>query len=387
MTHPLKGIRVLDVGTLTPGKYCTFILGDLGAEVIRVERPLPPGTTESDRLSDEDLILNRNKKSITLNLRTDEARQVFYQLSKKADVILESHRPGVSKRMGIDYETIEKVNPGIVYCALSGYGQDGPYSQLPGFDIVFMAIGGLLGLIGGHSQPPIVPGLYLSDTASGLLTTIGILTALLAREKTGKGQFVDIAMLDVSFSWLSLAYGIQYPDAGLSPEKGPPAQMSASPGYNIYQTKEGKYIALGIGRPQSWESLCQALGREDFTDHQWTMGEKREEVLSFFKETFRTKTREEWLGLLKGLDIEVGPVNTPEEAFADSQLQHRQMVVEVGPPFKGKMKQIGIPIRFSETPGEVRSTAPLIGQDTQEFLEGMGYSQTQIEELQKAEAI
>ena len=381
MTLPLEDIKILDVGTLTPGKYCTFILGDLGAEVTRVERPIPTDTPERDRLFDEDLILNRNKKSITLNLRSEDARQVFYQLSEKADVILESYRPGVTKRLGIDYETIEKTNPRIIYCSLSGYGQDGPYNQLPSFDIVFVAIGGLLALVGGPNEPPIVPSLYLSDTAAGLLTTIGILTALVARERTGKGQYLDISMLDSAFSWLALAYGSQYPG------QESPVLMGSSPGYNVYQTKDGKYLALGIGRQQSWESLCKALGKEDFIDHQAPKGEKREEIVSSLKQIFETKTREEWVSRLRALDIEIGPVNTPFEAFSDPQILHRQMVAEVNHPIKGKMKQVGIPMKFSETPADVRGAAPAIGQDTQEILQELGYTQARIEELQKAQAI
>lgn len=381
MTLPMQDIKILDTGTLTPGKYCTFILGDLGAEVTRVERPIPRNTPEVDRLSDEDLILNRNKKSITLNLRTEEARQVFYELSEKADVVLESYRPRVAKRIGIDYETIKKTNPRIIYCSLSGYGQDGPYNQLPGFDLVFMAISGLLALLGGTNEPPIVPGLYLSDTAAGLLATIGILTALLVRERTGKGQHLDISMLDGAFSWLALAYGSQYPG------HKPPVLMGPSPGYNIYQTKDGKYIALGIGRPQSWEKLCKAMDREDFVDYQWVMGEKREEILSFLKRIFKTKSREEWFSKLQALDIEIGPVNTPLEAFLDPQILHRQMALEVNHPIKGKVRQVGIPIKFSETPGEMRGAAPLIGQDTQEALEGLGYTRERIEQLRKAQAI
>ena len=381
MTLPMQDIKILDTGTLTPGKYCTFILGDLGAEVTRVERPIPRNTPEVDRLSDEDLILNRNKKSITLNLRTEEARQVFYELSEKADVVLESYRPRVAKRIGIDYETIKKTNPRIIYCSLSGYGQDGPYNQLPGFDLVFMAISGLLALIGGTNEPPIVPGLYLSDTAAGLLATIGILTALLVRERTGKGQYLDISMLDGAFSWLALAYGSQYPS------QEPPVLMGPSPGYNVYRTKDGKYIALGIGRPQSWENLCKALGREDLADHQRATGEKREEMLSFLKRIFKTKSREEWFSQLQALDIEIGPVNTPLEAFFDPQILHRQMALEVNHPIKGKTRQVGIPIKFSDTPAQVRGLAPLIGQDTQEILRELGYTRSRIAQLRKAQAI
>ena len=382
----LEGIRILDLGTLTPGKYCTSLLADLGVDVIRVERPIPQDSQES-QLSNEDLILNRNKRSITLNLRTEEAKQVFYQLSEKADVILEGYRPGVTKRMGIDYDTIRKINPRIIYCSLSGFGKDGPYSQLPAFDIVFMATSGLLSLIGGRHQPPIVPGLLLSDTAAGLFPTIGLLTALLSRERTGKGQFIDISMLDGAFSLLSISHGVQYPATEASHKQEDPFLTGLLPGYNVYETKDAKYLALGIGRQQSWESLCQVIGREDYTGNQWETGEKGEEIRSFLKQTFKTKTRDEWLSQLRALDIEVGPVNTPEEAFADPQLLHRQMVLEVEHPTRGKTSQVGLPVKLSETPAEVRRAAPLIGQDTEEILRELGYTQERIEGLRKAEAI
>jgi len=372
---PLDGIGILDLGTMTPGKYCTFLLGDLGAEVIRVERPTAPSTA----ISDEDLALNRNKRSIALNLRTEEGKQVFYRLAQNADVILESNRPGVTKRMGVDYETIRGINPNIIYCSLSGFGQDGPYHQLPGFDLIFMAISGLLGLIGG--RPPIVPGIYVSDVGSGLLATIGILTALVARQKRGKGQLVDVAMLDGMVSWLSTISGVQR----LSEEQEMPSWVM--PGYNVYETKDGKYLALGIFRPQSWQALCQTLGREDLIDQQWAMGAKLEEMISFFQKTFRTKNRDEWCHLLRDLDVEVGPVNSPQEVCSDPQVLHRRMVVEVEHPTAGKMKQVGIPLKFSETPGQIRNPAPSIGQDTEAILQELGYSGEDIVALRSAQAI
>ena len=374
---PLEGIKVLDLGTMTPGKYCTFLLGDLGAEVIRVERPTAP----SAAISDEDLALNRNKRSIALNLRTEEGKQVFYRLVQSADVILESNRPGVTRRMGVDYDTVKGINPNIIYCSLSGFGQDGPYHQYPGFDLIFMAIGGLLGLIGG--RPPIVPGIYISDVGSGLLATIGILTALLARHKTGKGQLVDVAMLDGVVSWLPTILGVQRLSEDL-PQEMPSWVM---PGYNVYETKDGKYLALGIFRPQSWQALCQTLGREDLIDQQWAMGAKQEEILSFFQETFGTKTRDEWYHLLRDLDVEVGPVNSPQEVCSDPQVLHRGMVVEVDHPIAGRIKQVGIPIKFSETPGQIRSPAPTIGQDTEAILRELGYSEEGIGKLRHAQAI
>jgi len=372
---PLDGIRILDLGTMTPGKYCTLLLADLGAKVIRVERPTP----SSAPISDEDLILNRNKKSIVLNLRAGEARKIFYDLAKDTDVILESHRPGVTKRMGVDYDTIKAINPKVIYASLSGFGQDGPYHQLPGFDLIFMAIGGLLGLVGGRDRPPIVPGIWIADAGSGLLTAIGILTALVSRQNTGKGQLVDIAMLDGVVSLLSTISGFVRPSG--EPAQSDMLDRPVMPYYNVYEAKDGKYLALGTFRPQSWRALCQTLGREDFIDHQWAAGRKRDEIISFFQETFRIKNRDEWCLRLRELDIEAGPVNTLEEVFSDPQVLHRQMVVEAEHPISGKMKQVGIPFKFSETAGRIRRTAPFIGQDTETVLLELGYNQKEIEKL------
>ena len=377
---PLEGIRILDLGTMTPGKYCTLLLADLGADVIRVERH----TASTDSIDEEDLILNRNKKSIALNLRSDEGKQVFYQLAQKADVIIESNRPGVAKRMAVDYETISHQNARIIYCSLSGFGQDGPYSQLPAFDMIFMAIGGLLGLLPGKGRPPVVPGIYISDAGSGLLAAVGILAAVVAREKTGKGQHIDLAMLDGVLSMLSTVSG------GLR-SSGKPYQAEMlgmlTPGYNIYETGDGKHLALGIFRPQSWKALCQAVGREEFIERQWSTGPEQEEILIFLQEIFRTKSRDEWCRQLRDLDVEVGPVNDLPETFSDPQIRHRQMVVETEHPVAGKTRQIGSPLKLSGTSRGINNPAPCIGQDTEVILSELGYDGGQIEALRKAEAI
>jgi len=379
-TMPLEGLKILDLGTMTPGKYCTLLLADLGADVIRIERSNASGSP----ISEEDLILNRNKRSIALNLKIEEGRQIFYRLAEKADVILESNRPGAAKRMGVDYDTIKAMNPGIIYCSLSGFGQDGPYAQLPAFDMIFMAIGGMLGLLAGKNQAPVVPGIYVSDTGSGLMATIGILTALIARSKTKKGRFVDIAMLDGVMSMLSTV-------SGFLRRNGEPAQSETlglkMPGYSVYDTKDGKYVALGVFRPQSWQALCRFFEREDLVQQQWATGQAQEEIFSFFKEKFLTKTRDEWCQALRELDIEIGPVNDLKEVYDDPQVQHRQMAVQVEHPEAGKMKQIGIPIKLSETPGPIMRPAPAIGRDTEEILKELNYNEAQIQELRREQAI
>ncbi|MBU2550258.1 MAG: CoA transferase [Proteobacteria bacterium] len=378
---PLAGLRVLDVGTMTPGKYCTLLMADLGAEVIRVERH----TAATKRIDDEDLILNRNKRSVALNLRSEAGREVFFKLARRADVIIESHRPGATRRMGIDYESVRAVNPAVIYASLSGFGQDGPYAQRPGFDLVFMAFGGLLGLMAEPGRPPRVPGIYASDAGSGLLAAIGILSGLFARQRTGRGQFLDVGMLDGVLSMLSTVTGFLHPS-------GRPAQADflggvVLPCYNVYETADGRYLALGAFRPQSWQALCAFLEREDLIEHQWAAGEKHDEVLAFLQDAFKTRTRDEWVTRLAALDVEAGPVYDLPEVYADEQVRHRQMVVEVEHPKGGVMKQIGIPFKFSDTPAVLGGPAPNIGRDTEAVLGELGYSETDVANLKAAGAL
>jgi crotonobetainyl-CoA:carnitine CoA-transferase CaiB-like acyl-CoA transferase len=378
---PLEGIKILDLGTMTPGKYCTFILADLGAEVIRVERPVP----RANSIDDEDLILNRNKRSLTLNLKEKQAKQIFLKLAQGADVILESQRPGSTARLGVDYESIREINPAIIYVSLSGFGQDGPYSQLPGFDMIFLALGGLLGLLGGKNNPPVVPGIWISDACSGLLAVVGILTALIARQNKGKGQYLDLAMLDSVLYLLATVSGFRKSSGEFAQEDM--MNNPVSPGYNIYETADGKYLALGTFRPQSWRTLCQALDRSDLIDQQWAAGDKRVETISILQETFRTKNRDEWYQQLRDLDIEVAPVNSLREAFNNPQVLHRQMVMDVKHPIAGQIHQIGQPFKFSETPGQIKQLAPYIGQHTDAILMEIGYSESEIREFRAAEVI
>ena len=286
--------------------------------------------------------------------------------------------------MGVDYETIKRINDRIIYCSLSGFGQDGPYSQLPAFDIVFMAIGGLLGLLPGKGHSPIVPGIYISDAGSGLLAAVGILAAVVSRVRTGKGQHIDLAMLDGVLSMLATVSGGQRSSG--EPFRAETLGM-ATPGYNIYETKDGKHLALGIFRPQSWRALCELLGRSDYIEHQWATGETQREIVSFLEDAFLTKTRDEWYRQLTEIDVEVGPVNSLPEVFSDPQVRHRRMVVETAHPVAGTNRQIGYPLKLSGTVGYIRKPAPCIGQDTEAILKELGYDEDQITALKKAEAI
>ncbi len=391
MALALKGIKVLDLCHLAPGMYCTMILSDFGAEVLRVERPeevRDPKKANDFVWSFERMLdvanraFNRNKKSIALNLKSEEARQIFYKLAESVDIVVEGFRPGVTKRLGIDYETIKKINPKVVYCSLSGYGQSGPYVELPGHDINYIAMAGALDMIGEHpDRPPVIPMNFIADWAGASLhATIGILIALLARNETGQGQYIDMAYADgvasliTLFAFDNLNYGVNYPRGG-TPFNG------GYPGYSVYQTKEGKYIALGCTEPWFWENLCHFVGREDFLPYQFAEGEKRQEIFAYMRQFFLTKTRDEWFDLIKDKNIPVGKVYSLDEVFSDPQLQHRQMLHEMHLPNGRTEKTVGIGIKLLGTPGEIRSPAPIPGQHTKEVLLSLGYTEKTVEEL------
>lgn len=402
MTMPLEGLTVLDLTRLAPGPYCTMILADLGAEVIKVEEPGPPtgrravqaaglSTTPPPRYGVErhspHWALNRNKKTIGLNLKHDEARQIFYQLADRADVVVEEFRPGVAKRLGIDYDTLSQRNPRLIYCAITGYGQTGPYRDLVGHDINYIATAGCLGMIGPAGGPPVIPHNLIADFAGGgMHGAIGILAALMARQRTGRGQFVDIAMTDGVYSLL-VSHLSTYFASGLVPRRGEGMLDGAAPYYNIYETKDGKWLSIGSIEPWFYANLCKALGREDFLPDEFAEGDRREEIRQAFRAIFKSKTRDEWFEILTQHDICVAKVYDLDETAHDPHLRARDMIVEIDHPEAGKVKQVGISVKLSDTPGQIRFLAAPLGAHTEEILSGLGYSNAQIAALREEGAI
>lgn len=396
MVPALNEIKVLDLCHLGPGMFCTMILADFGAEVVRIERPELLLTQDNVEKSPWDFgrmmelqnrALNRNKRSISLNFKTDGARQVFYKLAETADVIVEGFRPGVTKKLGIDYDKIKEINPRIIYCSLSGFGQSGPYAELPGHDVTYIALGGVLNMIGEPDRPPTIPMNFIADFAGASLhATIGILIALTARTKTAQGQYVDIsytdavASLNTLFAFDYLNYGVDYP-RGTTPLNG------GSPGYGVYLTKDGKYIAIGCAEPWFWENLCRFVGREDYIPYQMADGGKKQEVFDYMRQFFLNKNRDEWFELIRDKNIPVGKVYGLDEVFADPQLQHRQMLQELELPDGSKEKTVGMGIKLSGTPGQIRCPAPVPGQHTKETLTRLGYTQELIDELARQGSI
>lgn len=389
----LDSIRVIDLSQVPTGSFCTMLLGDLGADVIKVE-PIPrsgeiglgsPSGKEGEREAAYRAI-DRNKKSIALNLKQSEAQEIFYKLVREADVIVDCFRPKVAARLGIDYETISGINPQVIYCAITGYGQDGPYHDLPGHDINYISFGGALGLIGTADGPPIVPMNLVGDYAGGaLFPAIAILSALLCREKTGIGQYIDMAMTDGVVSLLT-SVSSDYFNKGVVPGKGEGLRYGRGPCYQVYETADGKYLSIGCIEPHFWERLCRVLGREDFIPLQW-IDERWEEIYTCFKQNFLSKARDEWFEFLRSENIPAGKVCSLDEVFADPQIVHRHMVQEISHPTLGTVKQVGSPLKLSKTPCSIRVTGPIMGQHTSEILQELGYPAKDVEELEKIGAI
>lgn len=390
--QPLKGVKILDLTRLLPGPWCTMLLSDFGAEVIKIEelkvgdpaRLYPPFIRNDGALF---LNLNRNKKSITLDLKKPEGREIFLQLAKTADVIVEGFRPGVMKRLGVDYETVKKINPGIIYCSISGFGQSGPYENLVGHDINYVGFAGILSITLDANGKPVIPGIQIADLGGGgSMGAIGILMALMARERTGAGQYVDVSMMDGVAYWMSMHASLFFAE-GRDPKTEELVLQGVLPCYNIYETRDGKYLTLGALENYFWDNFCRAIDRKDLMKYQMVTGKKKDEICAVLQGIFKTKTRDEWFAFLRDKDVPCGPVNTISEAFRDPQILHRGMLAEVSHPKLGKIKQVGVPIKLSETPGDIRTPPPMLGQHNEEVLGGLGYTKERIEELKKKRVI
>ncbi len=389
MALALEGIRILDMAWLGPGPFCANMLGDLGADVIKIyeahpERRGGPVMFLFDPAMQPGF---RNCRTMGLNLKAEEGRSIFCDLAKNADVIMEGFRPGVVKRLGVDYDTIKKINPRIVYASLTGFGQNGPYHNLVGHDINYIGIGGLLGLTGPAGGAPVIPGTVIADfAAGGMSSAIGILAALMARERTGMGQFVDMSMTDAVVESTSMQIS-PYLLNGMVPKKGETMFTGHYPWYNVYETRDGKYISIGALEPWFFANLCELLGCEQLIEHQFAEGEKREEIFKYFRETFLSKTRDEWVAILQQKDTCVAPVYDINELESDPQLIARRMIIEADHPTMGRVKQVGSMHKLSDSPVEVRNWSIRFGQHTEEIILELGYDKTHIDELFKAEVI
>ncbi len=379
----LDGIRVIDMAPLGPGPHCSQILADLGADVIKIEQPDPKEGPRAGRVIKlpADAAIRRDSRSIGLNLKTEEGRQAFHKLAATSDAIIEGFRPGVVKRLGVDYESIKPSNPRIIYASLSGYGQGGPYSSFVGHDINYQAVTGMLAMTGTRDGPPVIPGNTIADNAGGgMNAVIGVLAALLARERTGAGQYIDMAMVDGLVTMMFLTID-DYLTTGDVPRRGETLLTGHYPWYNVYETQDAKYISVGAIEPWFYENLCRALGREDLIPHQYAEGAKRDEVFAAFRAAFRSKPRDEWVELLMPAETCVAPVLEIDEVANDAHLRHRGLITET----EGRL-QVGAMVKLSETPAHVRGPRSS-GDDTPAVLRELGYDEESIGALRRAGAI
>ncbi len=377
--------------------YCSMMLGDLGAEIVRVERPGvgdetrhwgPPWVGE---LSAYYLCTNRNKKGITVDLKKKEGQEIIRRLAERSDILLENFLPGDLAKMNLGYEDIKALNPKIIYASVTGYGQSGPYRDQPGFDFILQAQGGLMSIIGEEEGPPMKVGVAIVDITAGLFACSAILAALHYREKTGVGQHIDMALLDAQVAWLA-NQGSNYLVSGKVPRRMGNAHPNIVP-YETFAAKDGIYIALGVGNDNQWRKFCKLAGIEPLTDDPLYATnpkrvENRKKLVPLLQEVFLRKDSGEWLKLLSEAEIPVGPINTIDRVFADPQVLARQMLVEMEHPKVGKFKVVGSPLKLSATPPQYRIPPPLLGEHTEEVLRNvLGYDKEKIARLREAKAI
>ena len=402
MASALDGIKVLDLTGIGPASLAAMMLGDLGADVIKIDLPpgggsrgvgdgidfMPQSGPEGERYAAYSAQC-RNKRCLALNLKTEAGQQVFYRLAETSDVILESFRPGVMDRMNVGYQAMSGVNPRIVYCAVSGYGQTGPYSGLPGHDANYVSMGGVQGLIrAGDNEAPVFALNIVADLSAAFQNAvIGILTALLARERTGRGQMVDISMADGVVGLLAgIPEAAEYFYTGSAPRSAEMVLGGNRPYYAAYRTGDDRWLTLCSIEPKFWANLCRALDREDLIPLQFD-ATRNDDVVAELRRIFLTRSRDEWFDLLAKADVPVGKVLDLEEAFSDPQVLHRRMVIDVEHPKLGKVKQIGFGIKLSDTPGTIRRLGGVLGRDTDEVMAAAGYSPDQIDGLRRQAVI
>ncbi len=403
MTGPLQGVTVLELVQKGPGAFVTMMFADMGADVIKIEPPTnsrESGSGGSSPKNDARVqaanVANRGKRSIVLDLKHPEGCAVLLELSKKADVLVEGFRPGVMRRLGADYVTLSALNPRLIYCSLSGYGQEGPYRDLPGHDVNYISVAGILDLIGEKGGGPIVPPNLIADYGGAALHAVaGVAMALYARERTGRGQYVDIAYLDSAVSLLSATRPVrEYLAQGRLPERGGGALGGGFSYYRVYETSDGKHISIGCVEPWLWENLCRAIEREDLIDagprpEDFHQGESERQAAGRreLEALFRTRPQEQWWALLSPANVCVGKVNDIAEMFEDPHLIARGMVATLDHPELGPVRQPGVAIKLSDTPGSVRGFSPWKGQHSDEILTGLGFDDTALARLREAKVI
>jgi len=374
-TQPLHGIRVLDLSRVLAGPYCTMVLGDLGADVIKVEPPEGDETRAwgppfAEGESAYYLCINRNKRSMTVNLKSDEGRAILRELALKSDVLVENFRPGTLARYGLDDETLRPDHPRLVYCSISGFGQTGPLRERPGYDFMIQAMGGIMSVTGDPDGEPMKVGVAVADLFAGQNAVIAILAALQARERNGEGQYIDIALFDSQLGWLANVTS-NFLISGNLPKRYGNAHPNIVP-YQVFEAVDG-WFALAVGNDKQFVRLCDVIDRPEWSsDERFTTNaarvSNREKLIPLLKSIFTLRRVDEWLSLLESAEIPCGPINTLDKAFANPQVAAREMLVTMEHPTIGDLPLVGSPLKFSATPVEYQLPPPRLGEHTDEIL-------------------
>ena len=390
MTGALDGLRVLELTQVMAGPFCGQVLGDMGADVVKVE---PPGIGDSTRRSlgfrmrGEDtaafLAVNRNKRSLALDLKDDTHRAAFHRLARDADVVLENNRPGVAARLGADYATLSALNPRLIYASISGFGQTGPYAMRPGYDLIAQGLAGVMSVTGEPDGDPVKCGIPIGDLSAGLFCAVGILSALAARERTGRGQQIDTSLFEGALA-LSIWESSELWATGRVPGKLGSAHRLTAP-YQALRTRDG-YVTVGGNTQALWQRLCTVLGREDLVeDARFASNDdrmaNRPELVAELESALAARGTDEWIAALVAGGVPCGPIHDYAEVFADPHTQAREMEVAIEHPVEGTVRGLGIPVKLSETPGSVRRPAPLLGEHSEQVLAEAGFADEEIAAL------
>ena len=382
----LEGVKVLDLTQIMAGPYCTMMLADMGADVVKVEKPnggddtrrMGPPFIEGE--SAAFLGINRNKRSIVVDLRSDEGREIVMDMARGYDVLVQNFRPGSLERMGLGYEQVRELNPAMVYCTISGFGVTGPYARRGGFDLVTQGMSGLMSVTGHPNSSPTKVGVPVCDLNAGMFAAIGILTAYIDRLRTGKGQHVDTSLLEGGIAYTFWESAMYFATGEVPGPKGSAHRLTAP--YQAFETSDG-YVNIGAANQANWERLCAAIGREELvSDSRFVEPRDRmnnlNELIETLEQTFSQKSSEYWLDTLDAAGVPAGPIYDIQQVYEDPQVRAREMVVETDHPVAGRTSNIGIPIKLSETPGRFRMPAPTLGQHTDEVLRELGRSDDEI---------
>ena len=386
---PLAGMVTLDLTQILAGPMCAMVLADMGADVIKVEKP--NGGDDNRRMgppfikdwSAGFLAVNRNKRSLALDLRGEAGRGVFRRLVEDADVVVENFRPGVMQRLGLGYEELKAIKPSLVYCAISGFGGTGPARNRGGFDLVAQGVSGLMSITGHPDSPPAKVGVPITDLTAGLFAANGIMAAYIHALKTGQGQMVDTSLMEAGVAYTVWESSVYFAEGEIPGPLGSAHRVSAP--YQALRTRNG-YLNLGAATQPTWEQLCRAIGREDLMEDDrfrapWDRKAREEELAALLEETFSTQDTEHWLELLDSAGVVAGPIYNMEQVYRDPQVLAREMLVDTEDPVLGTIHNIGVPVKLSATPGSIRRRAPALGEHSAEVLLERGFTQGEVDVL------